>query len=68
MTGPTPIHPDLDNEVLSAKQVAHILGVHPHTVYARVNDGSMQAVKRGGRLYIRRRWVDDYLTPGEVSA
>ena len=50
------------DEVLLVSQVAPLLKMHPQTVHARIKDGSLQAVKRGNRYLIRRRWVDAFLT------
>lgn len=68
MSGPTPIPPSLDTEILTVKQVATLLGVHRQTVERRINAGDLQAVKRGGRYYIRRRWYEDFLNDDPVSA
>lgn len=54
--------------VLSAKQVAEVLGVHYETVLERIHDGSLRAVKRGGRFYIRRQALEDFLADEPIAS
>jgi excisionase family DNA binding protein len=55
----TPAHDD----VLNPSEVADYLKVHKQTVYQHIRDGELKAVKRGNRIYIRRSWVEAFLTP-----
>jgi excisionase family DNA binding protein len=52
-----------DDEVLSPDEVAKYLKKHKQTVYQHIRDGELKAVKRGNSLYIRRSWLDEFLTP-----
>lgn len=60
--------PLAEDEVLKPRQVAELLGVHYHTVLARIADGELRAVRRGTRLYVRRSWVEEFLNADEAKA
>lgn len=62
---PTPIRPADDAEVLSLREVAGYLGVSYQTVLRRVQDGSLMSIKRGGRRFVRRAWLDAFLADDE---
>jgi excisionase family DNA binding protein len=56
--------------LMRVKEVAHELGQHPSTVYKKVHDGSLPAVRLGaGRAAIRidslefERWLEAHHLP-----
>lgn len=51
------------DEVLTAHEAADLLGIHYKTLLTYVRTKRLQAVKRGGRLFIRRSWLEDFLAP-----
>lgn len=55
------------NEVLSPKQAVRELGddISYQTLMKHIHDGELRAVKRGGRYYIRRAWLDEYMPPAD---
>jgi excisionase family DNA binding protein len=56
-----------EDPVMTAHQVADLLQIHYKTLLRYVRDGEIRATKRGGRLFIRRSWVDEFLTPQIVG-
>ena len=48
--------------VLTVREVAELLGVSYRTVLRRIDDGSLRAVRRGGRFFVRQSWIDEFLT------
>ena len=48
--------------VLTVREVAELLGVSYRTVLRRIEDGSLRAVRRGGRFFVRQSWIDEFLT------
>lgn len=50
--------------VLSPAEVAAELHVHVQTVRTHMRAGVLRSVKRGGRRFIRRSWLDAYLDDG----
>lgn len=53
----------MSDPVLTAPEVAAELGVCLDTVRRMIHRGELKAVKRGNRFYVRRSWVEDFLTP-----
>lgn len=58
----------MSDEVLTAHQVAELLGIHYQTLRKYIQRGELRAVKRGNRIYIRRSWVEEFLTPEGAPA
>ena len=52
-------------DVLTPKQVADYLQMHPITIYRYINEGRIAAAKIGGRYRIRREAVDRFLNDRE---
>lgn len=50
-----------DDPVLTAHQVADVLGEHYKTVLRHIREGRLRASKQGNRLFIRRSWLDEFL-------
>jgi len=48
-------------EVLSPAEVAALLKVNHQTVREWIKSGTLRASKIGGRLFIRREWIDELL-------
>jgi excisionase family DNA binding protein len=55
-------------EVLTPRQVSRILGRCYDTVLTYIDDGDLRAVRRRGRFYIRRQWVDDFLNADDAES
>ena len=54
-------------DVMTPKQVAEYLQLHPITIYRYINDGRLIAAKIGGRYRIKREAVDNFLTRQELE-
>lgn len=52
-----------DDPVLTAHQVAEEIGVHYQTLRKYILGGQLKAAKRGNRWFIRRSWLEEFLTP-----
>lgn len=50
-------------DVMTPKQVADYLQMHPMTIYRYINQGKLAAAKVGGRYRIKREAVEELLTP-----
>lgn len=48
---------DPDQQYLSPRQVARVMGVSEYLVYREVADGKVPCRKLGGRILIPRHWV-----------
>lgn len=46
---------------LTVKEVASFLRVHPNTVYALIEDGSLKALRVGRQYRIKKEDLMDYL-------
>ena len=55
-------------EVMTPKQVAEYLQLHPMTIYRYISTGKLPAAKIGGRYRIKRAVVDRLLADTEVAA
>jgi excisionase family DNA binding protein len=45
----------------SPREVAEMLGIAPSTLYRYLNDGLMRSLKVGGRRFISRTMIDEFL-------
>ncbi len=54
--------------VLSPREVAQVLDRHYETVVRLIRRGELPAAKRGGRYYIRRSALEEFLNPDHVPA
>ena len=54
-------------EVMTPKQVANYLQLHPITIYRYINEGRIAAAKIGGRYRIKREAVERFLTQREID-
>ncbi len=58
-------------DIMTPKQVAEYLQLHPVTIYRYINDGKLAAVKIGGRYRIKREALEKLLasqnTTGEPA-
>lgn len=50
----------IDN-VMTVKETADYLHLHPKTVCAYIREGKLRASLCGNRYLIRRSWVDEFL-------
>jgi excisionase family DNA binding protein len=48
-------------DVMTPKQVAEYLQLHPMTIYRYINNGKIPAAKIGGRYRIKRETVEELL-------
>lgn len=48
------------DEIMTAKQVAAMLGVTPNAIYNRVANGEIPYKKTGGRLFFSRNQLNKY--------
>jgi excisionase family DNA binding protein len=48
-------------DVMTPKQVAAYLQMHPMTIYRYINQGKLAAAKVGGRYRIKRQAVEELL-------
>lgn len=48
-------------DILTPHQVADELGRHYETVLRHIKAGLLRATKQGGRIYIRRAWLNEYI-------
>lgn len=55
-------------EIMTPKQVADYLQLHPITIYRYISEGRLAAVKIGGRYRIRREAVERLLAESKVSS
>ena len=55
-------------EVMTPKQVAEYLQLHPMTIYRYISTGKLRAAKIGGRYRIKREVVDKLLAETQVTA
>lgn len=53
--------------VITAQQAADEVGVHYQTLRRYVLSGELKAVKRGNRWFIRRSWLEAFLTPTRID-
>jgi len=51
----------LRKELLEPRQVARVLNYSVSHIYRLIDEGRILAVKRGGRWFIPRRSIEDYL-------
>lgn len=54
-------------EVMTPKQVAEYLQLHPITIYRYINQGKLPAAKIGGRYRIKRESVEKLLAETNVK-
>jgi excisionase family DNA binding protein len=54
-------------EVMTPKQVAEYLQLHPITIYRYISTGKLPAAKIGGRYRIKREIVEKLLTETSVA-
>jgi excisionase family DNA binding protein len=63
---------DSDKQLLTPKEVAHLLGLHPDSVRRAIRSGELEAVRIGprGRYRVSRSAIAAYLKPiqGETDA
>ena len=52
-------------DVMTPKQVAEYLQLHPITIYRYINEGKLIAAKIGGRYRIKRETVERFLLQRE---
>lgn len=55
-------------EVMTPKQVAKYLQLHPITIYRYISQGKLPAAKIGGRYRIKRESVEKLLAETNVMA
>jgi excisionase family DNA binding protein len=53
----------MERKAVSIEQAAQILGVHPHTVKALIDEGRLYAVRAGRRYLIPVVELDRFLEP-----
>lgn len=53
----------MTDPVMTPKEVAAELRSSVKTVRRHITSGELKAVKRGNKIYIRRSWVEEFLTP-----
>lgn len=57
----------MTDPVLTPEEIAAELGVHKRTVRVWLQKGVLKGTKRGRDWYVRRSWVDEFLTPTNVA-
>lgn len=57
-----------EDPVLTLHEVAAEIGVHYQTARDYVLAGELKAAKRGNRWFIRRSWVEEFLSPTRTDA
>ncbi len=55
-------------EVMTPKQVAEYLQLHPMTIYRYISTGKLPAAKIGGRYRIKRETVEKLLAETSATA
>jgi excisionase family DNA binding protein len=56
-----------DNNLVSVRDVADQLGVHPETIRRLIHDGRLDAVRVGRVLRVHREAVDNFLARQRVK-
>ena len=54
-------------DVMTPKQVAEYLQMHPMTIYRYISEGKLAAAKVGGRYRIKRQAVEELLAETNVG-
>jgi excisionase family DNA binding protein len=54
-------------DVMTPKQVAEYLQLHPMTIYRYINQGKLVAAKIGGRYRIKKEHVEELLDETSVE-
>ncbi len=55
-----------NSHILSVKEAAKLLKLHPVTIYNKINDGSLPATKRGKHWYLFEDELLNYLKTGKI--
>jgi excisionase family DNA binding protein len=57
-----------NSDILSVKEAAKFLKLHPITIYNKINNGSLPATKRGKQWYLFEDELMNYLKTGKRFA
>ncbi len=67
LSPPEPKLPAMDNKLLTAQEVAALLGVEPSWVYAQTRSGSIPTVRLGRYYRYCRAAIDEWVAELEVA-